>query len=203
MSAQEGSNLNEVRTTPEPEERPSLWSMDVRKVVYSALGIALYAILNIIFNVIPLPNAAGGAVSLRPGVVIPLFFGSLFGPVVGLLVGGIGNIISDLVTYHNIYWNWEIGNALFGLIAGLLVAFTLGRYRTNRAIILAEIVGVIAVIVGTGFGGYTDIWVSKYSFGAASSEFLVAAISDIINAVILLPILIVAYNAAVRRRGRA
>src|SRR5438309_10134347 len=105
------------------EARRSLWSIDVRQVVYTALGIALYAILNIIFNLVQLPNAGGGAIALRPGIVVPLFFGVVFGPIVGLFVGGIGNIIGDLISYHNFYWNWDVGNALVGFIAGLAVFF--------------------------------------------------------------------------------
>src|SRR5579884_2743225 len=108
------------------EVRRSLWSIDVRQVVYTALGIALYAILNIIFNLVQLPNAGGGAIALRPGIVIPLFFGAVFGPIVGLFVGGVGNIISDLISFHSFYWNWDVGNALFGFLIGLVVLFTGG-----------------------------------------------------------------------------
>jgi energy-coupling factor transport system substrate-specific component len=185
------------------EARRSLWDVDVRQVVYMALGIALYAILNIIFNLVQLPNAGGGAIALRPGIVIPLFFGALFGPVVGFFVGGLGNIISDMISFHNFYWNWDLGNALIGFITGLVVIYTRGRYTLRRAIVIAEIASAIAIIVGIGFAAYTDIWVSKISFGAASSEFFVAGIPDLINGLILLPILIVAYNAALWRRGRA
>ena len=185
------------------EARRSLWSIDVRQVVYTALGIALYAMLSIIINLVQLPNAGGGAVSLRPGIVIPLFFGALFGPVVGFFVGGLGNIIGDLISYHNFYWNWDLGNALIGLITGLVVIYTSGRYRTRRAIVLAEIASAVAILVGIGFASYTDIWVSKINFVAASSQFFTAAVPDLINGLILLPILIVAYNAAVRQRGRA
>lgn len=181
----------------------SVWSVDVRRVVYMALGIALYAILNIIFNLVQLPNAGGGAIALRPGIVIPLFFGVVFGPIVGLFVGGVGNIIGDLISYHNFYWNWDVGNALIGFIAGLAVFVTGGRYRTQRAIITAEIASLIAIVVGIGFAAYNDIWVSKIGVDAATSEFVVAGVPDLINGLILLPIVIIAYNAAMRSRGRA
>ncbi|HTK05579.1 MAG TPA: ECF transporter S component [Ktedonobacteraceae bacterium] len=182
--------------------RQSIWSVGVRQVVYMAVGIALYAILSIIFNLVQLPNAAGGAVSLRPGIVIPLFFGVVFGPVVGLFVGGIGNILGDLISYHNFYWNWDLGNALIGFIAGFVVLFTRGRYRTTRAIVYAEIASAIAIIIGIAFAAFNDIWVSQNSVAAATSEFFVATIPDLINGLILLPIVIVAYNSAVRSRGR-
>ncbi len=196
MATEEGTNLV-------PERRESIWSVGVRQVVYIALGIALYAVLNIIFNLVQLPNAGGGAIALRPGIVIPLFFGVVFGPIVGLFVGGFGNIIGDLISFHNFYWNWDLGNALIGFIAGLVVLYTAGRYRTTRAIVFAEIASAIAVVVGIAIAAYNDIWVSKISFAAANSEFIVAGIPDLINGLILLPILLIAYNAAIRSRGRA
>jgi energy-coupling factor transport system substrate-specific component len=192
----------EERTTL-ANERESIWSVGVRQVVYIALGIALYAVLNIIFNLVQLPNAGGGAIALRPGIVIPLFFGVVFGPIVGLFVGGFGNIIGDLISYHSFYWNWDLGNALIGFVAGLAMLYTVGRYRTTRAIVVAEVFSVIAVIVGIGVAAYTGIWVSKISFPAATSEFVVAGVPDLLNGIILLPILLVAYNAAMRGRGRA
>jgi energy-coupling factor transport system substrate-specific component len=184
-------------------ERESIWSVGVRQVVYIALGIALYAVFNIIFNLVQLPNAGGGAIALRPGIVIPLFFGVVFGPIVGLFVGGFGNIIGDLISFHNFYWNWDLGNALIGFIAGLAMLYTAGRYRTTRAIVIAEVFSAIAIIIGIGVAAYIDIWVSKISFAAATSEWIVAGIPDLLNGLILLPILLVAYNAAMRGRGRA
>lgn len=201
-SNEEQPAYEEQSSAVETSSRAFSWSIGVRQVVYIALGIALYAILSIIFNLIQLPNAAGGAVSLRPGIVIPLFFGSLFGPVVGFLVGGVGNVLGDLISYHNFYWNWDLGNALIGGVAGLPVLLTAGIYRKTRAIVIAEIGSVIAVAVGIAFAAYTDVWVSQISVGAATSEFVVAGVPDAINGLILLPIVIIAYNAAVRGRGR-
>jgi len=203
MALEENAGTEEQSSSFEtPASSSFSWGIGVRQVVYIALGIALYAILSIIFNLVQLPNAAGGAVSLRPGIVIPLFFGAFFGPVVGFLVGGVGNVLGDLISYHSFYWNWDLGNALLGGIAGLPVLLTAGRYRKTANIIIAEVGSVIAVAIGIAFAAYTDIWVSQISAGAATSEYLVAAIPDIINGLILLPIVIVAYNAAVRGRGR-
>jgi energy-coupling factor transport system substrate-specific component len=203
MALEENAGTEEQSSSLEtPSSSSFSWGIGVRQVVYIALGIALYAILSIIFNLVQLPNAAGGAVSLRPGIVIPLFFGAFFGPVVGFLVGGVGNVLGDLISYHSFYWNWDLGNALIGGIAGLPVLLTAGRYRKTANIIIAEIGSVIAIAIGLAFAAYTDIWVSQISAGAATSEYLVAAIPDAINGLILLPIVIVAYNAAVRGRGR-
>lgn len=178
-----------------------IWSVGVRQVVYMAIGAALYAGLSVATSFIQLPSA--GNVALRPAIVIPLFFGAVFGPWVGLFVGGVGNIIGDLISYHNFYWNWDVGNALIGFIAGLAMLYTFGRYRSTRSIVIAEIFSAVGIVVGIGFAAYNDIWVSKLSFTTATvGELVPAGIPDLINGLILLPILLVAYNAVIGRRGR-
>jgi energy-coupling factor transport system substrate-specific component len=178
----------------------SMWVVGVRQVVYMALGAALYGGLSVLTNTLQLPSA--GNVSFRPGIVIPIFFGAVFGPWVGLFSGGIGNFLGDLISGYGVYWNWDLGNGLIGFVAGLVVLMTLGRYRNTRAFVIAEIFAIVGIVVGIGFAAYTDMFVSKYTFAAATSEFVPAAGTDLPNAIILLPILLVAYNAVRRRFGR-
>ena len=183
-------------------ERPNIWAVGVRQVVYMALGAALYGGLSYLTNFLKLPSV--GNVSVRPAIVIPLFFGVVFGPIVGFISGGLGNFLGDLISGYGVYLNWDIGNGLIGFIAGLAglgLFSTFGRYRSPRAITIAEILGAVGVVIGIAFAAYTDIWFSKLTFAGASSEFIPAALSDLIFGIILLPILLVAYNAAVGRRG--
>lgn len=181
----------------------SIWKVGVRQVVYMALGAALYAGLSIATNVLQLPSI--GRVSLRPGIVIPLFFGAVFGPIVGLFTGLVGNFLSDLISGYGVWWNWDLGNGLIGLLAGLAIYSTvhygLGRYIKTRLIVIAEVLSALGIVVGIAFGSYTDIWVSKYDLAGATSEFIPGVISDLVCGLILLPIFLIAYNAATVRRG--
>src|SRR5438477_12313198 len=136
-----------------------VWSINVRHVVLMALGAALYAGLSYITNTLQLPGATN--VSFRPAIVIPLFFGVVFGPWVGLFTGGVGNLIGDYISGYGVFWNWDVGNGLIGFIAGLAMLITWGRYFTTRNIVVAEIFAAVGVIVGIGFAAYNDIWISK------------------------------------------
>lgn len=178
-----------------------VWGIGVRHVVFMALGAALYAGLSYVTNSLQLPGASN--VSLRPGIVIPLFFGTVFGPWVGLFTGVVGNSINDALT-GGIYWNWEIGIGLIGFVAGLVMYFTRGRYNTVTRIILAEVFSVLGLVVGLGFASITDIWASQMTFTAViTTEFIPALLPDLVLGLILLPILLVAYNAALGRSGRS
>src|SRR5215831_1691416 len=129
--------------------QPNIWAVGVRQVVYMALGAALYGGLSYLTNFLQLPSV--GNVSIRPAIVIPLFFGAVFGPIVGLITGGLGNFLGDLISGYGVYLNWDIGNGLIGFFAGLasLSLFNIfGRYSNPRAITIAEILGAVGVVVG-------------------------------------------------------
>lgn len=190
--------MSETKT--EERSASQFWRVGVRQVVYMALGAALYAGLSIPTNLLPVPSA--GNVSLRPAIVIPLFFGAVFGPVVGFFTGLIGNTIGDLISGYGIVWFWELGNGLLGLIAGLVVYITYARYRATRNIVWAEIFSAVGIIVGIAIAAYSDIWVYKLTVAGSTSELVAAAGTDLINGMILLPILLIVYTAATRRMGR-
>src|SRR5215467_7515828 len=181
----------------EKRSASQIWGIGVRQIVYMALGAALYGGLSWVTNSLQLPSA--GNVSFRPAIVIPLFFGAVFGPWVGLFAGGIGNLLGDYISGYGVFWNWDVGNALIGFIAGLALYLTWGHYNNARNIIIAEIFAAVGIVVGIGFAAYSDIWVSQYTVAGATGNFVPAVLSELVNSLILLPILLVAYNAAMRR----
>ena len=164
-----------------------IWAIGVRQVVFMALGAALYAGVSYATNSLQLPGASN--VSLRPGIVIPVFFGVVFGPWVGLFAGGVGNLINDLLT-GPIYWNWDLGNGLIGFVSGLAMYLTLGRYRSIRNIVIGEVFGVLGIIIGLGFAAYSDIWVSALTpLGATTTEFIPATVPELCSKHVLTMIL--------------
>ncbi len=236
------------------------WKVETRQVVYMAIGAALYGVFNYIFNTIPMPSVS--QVSLRPSICIPVFFGYVFGPVVGFFTGAVGNILGDFITGWGVYPAWDLGNGLMGLVPGLVMLFADKKRSLNFLTILVGVLMVIAValifinpqvpgpwtgeiedfsfwawafliggavvivgrfvlerfsvdlaavnlwgtlgiIVGIGFASLADIWVNGYSFATAIiGEFAPAAGPNILNSMVLTPILLAAYDAVQSRIGR-
>jgi len=178
----------------------SLWKFGTREVVFAAIGAALYAVFAYATNMLQIPAAAN--VSIRPGVVIPMFFGVAFGPIVGFITGFLGNFLSDLISGYGIWPWWDLGNGLMGLIPGL-VATQMTTFRAGKDIILAEVMALLGVVVGMGVAAISEMWVSGMDFVAAmTANFVPAFISNAINGLVLLPIVMVAYSAIVKRSGR-
>jgi uncharacterized membrane protein len=238
-----------------------LWKFGTREVVYAAIGAALYGVLSWATNWLQLPSVSN--VALRPAIVIPIFFGVVFGPAVGFFSGFVGNVLGDALMGWGVFPIWDIGNGLIGLVAGLAVAFAnrkrsldllmgivgavcllatvlifanptvvdpfgdgtatmdvsnlwwlplvgvvllIGvRYllRGREEIASAQVWGALGIVVGIGFAAMADIWWNGYSFTTAFlGEFVPAAGSNLINGLILLPILLAAWSAAQARTGR-
>nr|BAL53510.1 hypothetical conserved protein [uncultured Chloroflexota bacterium] len=181
-------------------ERKSIWSFGTREVVYSALGAALYAVLSYLTNFLQIPSA--GNVSLRPGVVIPIFFGVAFGPLVGFISGFLGNILGDLLSGYGFWFWWDLGNGLMGLIPGL-VAAGITSFKERQAILRAEVFAFLGVVVGMGLASLSEMWVSGADMATViGANFIPAAVTNLVNGLILLPILMLAYEAVRARLGR-
>ncbi len=180
--------------------KKSLWTFGTREVVFAAIGAALYGVLSWATNVLALP--AAGNISLRPAVAIPMFFGVAFGPVVGFLAGFVGNVLGDFLSGYGFWWAWDLGNGIMGMIPGL-VAGMMTDYKSWKNIWKAEIMVIIGAVVGMLVPSLLEIPLSGIDMKTAIGGYWApAAISDTINGLIIVPILMVAYDAIAKRSGR-
>lgn len=124
-----------------------MWEVGTREVVLMAIGAALYAILSYVFNgtVFVVPSVS--QVALRPAIAIPMFFGYMFGPAVGLFTGAVGNMFGDALTGFGLSPQWSIGNGLVGMIAGMAWLFQDKRKSINTVLIVgAALVALITAL---------------------------------------------------------
>lgn len=181
-------------------ERKSMWSFGTREVVFAAIGAALYGVLSALTNLLQIPGAAN--VSVRPAVSIVFFFGLAFGPIVGFITGILGNIIGDLLSGFGFWPWWDLGNGLMGLVAGLFYIM-MTDFRSLKDIIYAEIAVIGGAAVGMFVASLSELWISGIDFSITLVQnFTPAFITNIVNGLILTPILMIAYSAIVRRSGR-
>jgi energy-coupling factor transport system substrate-specific component len=178
-----------------------LWEVTSRTIVYSAIGAALYGIL--LVAQLPIP---GSTVSVRPAFALVPFFGYAFGPIVGFFAGTVGNGIGDQISGWGALtsWNWSLANGLVGLIAGLaplyLARWVTGTIR-DRAI-GGAVAGAIAVVVGFLLV-FTDVIIQKYDVGTVvTTEYLPVIVGDLIATIILVPILVYAWEPVKAQLGR-
>ena len=131
-----------------------------------------------------------------------MFFGVAFGPLVGFFSGFVGNILGDFLSGWGFFWNWSLGNGLMGFVPGFIY-LAVKSFRDRPTIIKAVVYSCIGVIVGIGFASLTSIPIDGIDLNTAIvGYFTPAALSNIVNGIVLVPILMVAYAAVQERSGR-
>ena len=91
-------------------------------------------------------------------------------------------------------------SALIGLAIVVIIRFVFGK---NINIAAAVTWSMLGNFIGLGFAAISDIWINGYSLAVAIvGEFLPAAGPNMIFGAILVPILVVAYEAVQRQTGR-
>jgi len=174
-----------------------------KQIVAMAVGTALYAALTIPFNALTIPGL--WLIAVRPTVAIPMLFGFVFGPITGFVAGFLGNILSDAVSFGGFFWNWDIGNGLMGAVPGIAY-FVIKRtdWTKVKGLAAAGVLAILGAIVGIGFAAGTDyvFQIGLNTIEAAVAEFIGAGATNIVNGVILTPILLYAYATATAGRAR-
>ena len=180
------------------EGRANPWRIHTRDLMYIAIGSVLYGLLGWATSGLSIPGPFKS--SIRPGVAIPLFFGVAFGPVVGFVVGFAGNLIADLLSGNGFVWNWDVGNGLMGLVAGLATYFV-SRLDNARSLTIAVAFSLLGIVVGMAFASLTDIWIDPKVAGlqAVWDEFYPVTISNAISAIVLVPLISASYETLVVR----
>jgi len=124
-----------------------IWEVGTREVVYMAIGAALYAVFSYLFNgtVFAVPSVS--QVALRPAIAIPMFFGYVFGPAVGLFTGAVGNMVGDALTGFGLSPQWSIGNGLVGMIAGMVFLFKDKKKSMDTILVVSGVLAVLGALV--------------------------------------------------------
>lgn len=205
--------------------KASLWYVGPRQVIAAVLGIALYGLFSHVNLIFILPM--GTLDVFLPALLIPLFFGVIFGPWVGLTVGGFGFLLGDYVAntwLHDFSWNngyfyyssalinyrdllgWNsvggyLANALIGLVAGL-TRLRIWRYSTMQALAFVGVVCAAGVTVGTVLVVYSTIWLYGspfYTWKEATSALFDTALPNVPVALLVLPLLLLLYDRVALR----
>lgn len=174
------------------------WAVGTRQVVFMAIGGALYGVLGYLTSFLRLPGLFNS--QIRPAVVIPMFFGAVFGPWVGFFTGLFGNIIIDLLSGYGFSWNWSLANGFLGLICGL--AFVRVRGEGLPKLSAVMIWAVVGTLVAFLFSSVLDIWVYGTEPALVPVQYGQVVILNLIPLAILLPILYFAYRQIQDRSGR-
>ena len=159
---------------------------NLKKLLMTALFAALACVATMSIR-IPTPGTNG---YIHPGDAVVILSGIILGPVWGMLAGGIGSALADLIGGYFIYVPITLViTGLIALIAGVVYQ-KIGKTSKTRytAVILGGVTDIILVA-----GGY--FLCESFMYGAAGAAASIPAniiqgIGGLIIACVLYPILI-------------
>lgn len=165
-----------------------------KEVVSIVVGALLFAALLFLSNSFELIGFANTAFATLAWIAL-LFFCNTFGSWVGLFVGGGGfllnwafsGIAQNQYILDSIFWRSELGFAVAGLIAGLALLITKGRYNNFQSLATATGISISATLIGIYIAYFPHISVHDLS---------------VIPSLVLLPVLLALYNAISSRGNR-
>ena len=143
-----------VRGAAEQEKR-KVRRIGKKEVVPMAVGALLFASFLFLSNSFELNDFASTAFITLAWIAL-LFFCNTFGSWVGLFIGGGGFLLAwafsgisqNQYIFDSVFWRSELGFAIAGLIAGLAVLVTKGRYNNFQALATATGISIIATLIG-------------------------------------------------------
>lgn len=189
------------------------WRISKRQVPSMIVGVLLYTVLSNLVLLIHLQPPDGSELLwILPGLVIPLFFGVVYGPWVGLVTGGLGyflgNYASLAINWHadarsvigfltlaslSLPWYFYMAFMSIGLVAGLAQLLTKGRYSSRRDFAIAEISSTCAILLAFIIA-FNNFWPHLYTYETAWLDFTHIALPNLVLVLILLPIMLVIHK---------
>lgn len=152
-----------------------------RRIVYSALGIALITIATSFLHF----NIGIAFVSLSDALIYIISI--IFGPFVGMLSGGFGSFFGDMIAYPTTMLYSLIIKGLEGYVVGLLAL------KINRQMRYKNVVWLIAMFVGSliMIGGY---FLCKALFYGTLETALVSLLPNVLQAFIGMVVALIVLN---------
>lgn len=155
--------------------------LDIRKIVTTGLLMAL-VVVAIFFIKIP---AGNGYIHIADSFIL---LSAMLGPFYGLVAGGVGTMLADILTGYAAYAPWSlVVHGLQGLLMALAIRKLLSRPDPKMFFILGFVISVLTVVLGYGVAE----WVMSGSFQVALAtvlpNMLQVTVGTIVGALLYMP----------------
>ena len=168
-----------------------------KSFVAICIGAALFFVLCKLVIPSPVPNTN---ISLQ--YAVQAVFATLFGPVVGFLIGFIGHTLADATSYGP-WWSWIIASGVVGLVIGFVtMKMDINEGIDTKKIVRFNIAQVVAHLLAWGFvAPCFDILIYSEPIEKVFAQGLMAGTANIITTGIVGTLLLVAYAKTVVKKG--
>jgi hypothetical protein len=177
------------------DDQRSFWKIGKKEVIQSAIGLGVFTLLFLLGRSDPTFRY------WSPAFAVPLFFGLVFGPMVGAIVGAGGYIIETALIFQSDFSSMfsNIGLIAFA-IEGAIMGFaktSVTGYSSIKSILQVELFIILAslarILVSTNLVGF-------FSNPPSSGYFTATILYPLFGNLIIVPISLVVYLFILTRR---
>ena len=173
---------------------------NIKTVVAVGIGASLFFVLGRFVAIpSPVPNTN---ISLQYAVLGLL--AAMYGPVAGALIGFIGHALIDLSWGGIPWWSWVIASAFTGVVVGLFAKklnVQEGDFNKRKVATFAIANVVAHAIAWIVVAPVLDILIYAEPANKVFAQGAFAAVSNIITAVVVGGLLILAYTKTIAKKG--
>lgn len=174
--------------------------LEVKDIVAIGIGAAVFVIL---FKFIAIPSGI-------PNTEIQVAYGflalmsTLYGPIVGALIGFIGHTIKDFTSYGSAWWSWIVCSGLMGLAlgwAGKKINLDSGIFTKKEMIHFNVLQIIFNAIIWIGIAPTLDILIYAEPSNKVYTQGTFSFIVNSLTVAIVGTLLMKAYAATKTEKG--
>ena len=173
---------------------------NIKTFVAVGIGAALFFVLGRFVAIpSPVPNTN---ISLQYAVLGLL--AAMYGPVAGGLIGFIGHAVIDLSWGGSPWWSWVIASAFTGVVVGLFAKklnVQEGNFNKAKFAMFAVANLIAHAVAWIVVAPVLDILIYAEPVKKVFAQGAFAAVSNIITAVVVGGLLILAYTKTIAKKG--
>lgn len=148
-----------------------------KKIVLNGLMTALVCIATMVIQV-PTPGTNG---YVNVGDAVIFITSILFGPLAGMLAGGVGSALADLLSG---YPHWALFTLIIKGLEGYLVGIIVGKNNTIPRNIFSILIGIVVMVIGYFLAGA----ILKGSFIVSAASIPSNIVQGIVSMIIAVPL---------------
>ncbi|GAA3647594.1 ECF transporter S component [Asaccharospora irregularis] len=148
-----------------------------KKIVLNGLMTALVCIATMVIQV-PTPGTNG---YVNVGDAVIFITSILFGPLAGMLAGGVGSALADLLSG---YPHWALFTLIIKGLEGYLVGIIVGKSNTISRNIFSISIGIVVMVIGYFLAGA----ILKGSFIVSAASIPSNIVQGIVSMIIAVPL---------------
>lgn len=148
-----------------------------KKIVLNGLMTALVCIATMVIQV-PTPGTNG---YVNVGDAVIFITSILFGPLAGMLAGGVGSALADLLSG---YPHWALFTLIIKGLEGYLVGIIVSKSNTISRTIFSISIGIIVMVIGYFLAGA----ILKGSFIVSAASIPSNIVQGIVSMIIAIPL---------------